>query len=474
ALVASNVSNVTFRNLAFTGGNTCAYLSGARYLAIDSCVVGPGVSRYALMATNASDHGLMRASRIDRLDPVVHAFQYGGDASGGNGQDCIAFQAASDWEITGCVIADPGHSGINISGEVGPGRYSCRNFIHHNEFLMRKADYGRAVDLQADAVGYCSDNLIYANYIHNHSVRSQLLGDHNVFCYNIIDTTRHCPYEADAERGGGIGILDYLLCQNNGIYNNVITNCDGPAITLVESESCHDNRIVNNICVNNGLVAGAKPGLQHVEFWSWGLYSQANNEILNNVFYNANDPAPVIYHNGPTGRHISVAALNATASNGDVAAWNMSTNPMLAAGFRPLQASPVVNAGKDVGLSRDFAGDPIGAPPNIGAFEKASGTTTDLSAHPAPKLPASPSLEQNYPNPFNPTTTIGFVLASAGHVALKVFNTLGQEVATLVSQALPAGRYQRSWTAANLPSGLYFYRLQTAASTFTRQMLLVK
>jgi plastocyanin len=73
-------------------------------------------------------------------------------------------------------------------------------------------------------------------------------------------------------------------------------------------------------------------------------------------------------------------------------------------------------------------------------------------------------LEQNYPNPFNPTTVISFRLSANSFTTLKIFNMIGQEVATLASETMPAGTYSRQWNAANMPSGFYFYRLSAVPS----------
>jgi hypothetical protein len=89
-------------------------------------------------------------------------------------------------------------------------------------------------------------------------------------------------------------------------------------------------------------------------------------------------------------------------------------------------------------------------------------------------LPSSFSLGQNYPNPFNPTTTISFSIPSRSFVSVKVFDILGREVATIVSEELPAGSYTRQWNAARAASGVYYYRASAGRFTDTKKMLLLR
>lgn len=89
-------------------------------------------------------------------------------------------------------------------------------------------------------------------------------------------------------------------------------------------------------------------------------------------------------------------------------------------------------------------------------------------------IPEKFSLEQNYPNPFNPVTTIGFRLQAAGFTSLKVYNVLGQEVATLVNEELKAGAYEVHWNASTLASGIYFYQITTGSFLDMKKMLLIK
>lgn len=87
---------------------------------------------------------------------------------------------------------------------------------------------------------------------------------------------------------------------------------------------------------------------------------------------------------------------------------------------------------------------------------------------------ASFTLSQNYPNPFNPITTISFELPSRLVVSMKVFDLLGKEVSSIVSDELEAGSYTRQWNATDIPSGVYFYRLQAGNFNQTKKLILLK
>lgn len=84
------------------------------------------------------------------------------------------------------------------------------------------------------------------------------------------------------------------------------------------------------------------------------------------------------------------------------------------------------------------------------------------------------SLIQNFPNPFNPSTLIEYTLPNASNVMLKVYNALGQEIQTLVNEYKQAGKHRVEFNAANLPSGVYIYRITTGNFTELKKMILQK
>ncbi|MBK9285091.1 MAG: T9SS type A sorting domain-containing protein [Sphingobacteriaceae bacterium] len=85
-------------------------------------------------------------------------------------------------------------------------------------------------------------------------------------------------------------------------------------------------------------------------------------------------------------------------------------------------------------------------------------------------VPAKYELKQNYPNPFNPLTSIQYAVDSKQYIMLKVYDILGSDVATLVNEVKEAGMYEVTLDAANMPSGIYFYKLQAGPSTGSEQV----
>jgi hypothetical protein len=120
-----------------------------------------------------------------------------------------------------------------------------------------------------------------------------------------------------------------------------------------------------------------------------------------------------------------------------------------------------------------IGGSPNWPPSSLSVVEEYTPPITSVE-NKAIKSPASFMLHQNYPNPFNPSTTIIFDLPKASEATLKIFNIIGEEMATLVSDRLSAGSYSYEWDAHNLPSGVYLYRLEAEGFIQTKKMILIR
>jgi len=89
-------------------------------------------------------------------------------------------------------------------------------------------------------------------------------------------------------------------------------------------------------------------------------------------------------------------------------------------------------------------------------------------------VPEKFELSQNYPNPFNPSTKIKYQIATSNPVSLKIYDVLGNEVASLVDEVQPSGNYEVTFDASSLSSGTYFYKLQAGSLVETRKMVLTR
>jgi hypothetical protein len=116
-------------------------------------------------------------------------------------------------------------------------------------------------------------------------------------------------------------------------------------------------------------------------------------------------------------------------------------------------------------MSGDWA-DPIAAPELVsGIGNRDSWSLTS---------PRAFRLKQNYPNPFNPLTRIKFTLSNQEHVSVKVYNTLGQKIQALLNKTMPAGNHEVEFNGENLPSGIYFYRIQAGDFQDVKKMVILK
>jgi hypothetical protein len=111
---------------------------------------------------------------------------------------------------------------------------------------------------------------------------------------------------------------------------------------------------------------------------------------------------------------------------------------------------------------------------NAGTILKRSDEPVGLTSDVQGKIPNQFSLRQNYPNPFNPATTIKYEIAKESNITMKVYDVIGNEVATLVNETKPAGTYQVIFDASSLSNGVYLYKIQAGNFTATKKLILMK
>ncbi len=90
------------------------------------------------------------------------------------------------------------------------------------------------------------------------------------------------------------------------------------------------------------------------------------------------------------------------------------------------------------------------------------------------EIPNEFQLMQNFPNPFNPSTKIKYFICETAYVVLNIFDVLGNEIATLIKEEKPSGRYEVNFDGSNLPSGIYFYQLNAGKYSVTKKMVLIR
>jgi hypothetical protein len=311
-------------------------------------------------------------------------------------------------------------------------------------------------------------------------------GDERPTIINNIITSNSGMY------GGGI-VLNYTgaYVKNNIVYNNKVYQAVAGAPTFggggiwINSNFAfnkpnflENNTIVGNSSSGTGSGAAGKGGGVLV----WTTTVQAKN----NIIYN---------NNQTTGTQIALVSgglLNLTYSlveGGWTGTGNINLNPNFElTEFYLSDSSACIDNGDPDPLNNDPEGDPGMAKwPAKGTIRNDMGAyggpmSKQLSEFVITSVEESGSnnfitnfkLEQNYPNPFNPTTKIVYELGEQQFVTLKVFDSLGKEVITLVNKQQYEGSYEVEFSGKGLPSGVYYYQLITKKNFVTKKMILIK
>jgi len=271
--------------------------------------------------------------------------------------------------------------------------------------------------------------------------------------------------------GGGvlIGNNSYPKVINNIIEGNSAT-VGGGFIIAMSTPQLINNTVINNQATNGGGI---------------NVRMSSTVYLMNNIVWGnqATNYAGMQVESGNTAR-VAYCDIQGVVWNGT---GNMNVDPLFADTlFHLSDGSPCI--GKGI-ASFDFGGgmichspetdiagksrpDPTGSYPDIGAHE--SPLATEVTNSFQTEIPQSYFLAQNYPNPFNPSTTIEFALPKSSFVTLKVYNLLGEEVATLVAEQRGAGIHKLNWDVRELASGVYLYRLEAGEFEQTKKLILMR
>ena len=322
-------------------------------------------------------------------------------------------------------------------------------------------------------------------------------------------TIKHCIIHSNetigsSNRGGGIyASSQFAHISNCEIYYNTSQTGGGIAIgnggngTIVDSCNIYNNTaysavqiaysqyiVINRTFIHNSSQVGIRNfatdsvTVMHsviANNGDMGITNQADNSqvYLINSFVGYNQGENIDQDTSRTDNWVEARFSNLIGGTDSL--WFgigcMDTMPEFADtsayDFSLLSTSPMIDAG-DPMLPNDD-----------------DGTVADIGVHFYSQGPSSISetdltlekfeLSQNYPNPFNPTTTIEFSIPKTDFVTLKIYNLLGQEVATLVSEKLNQGKHKYTWDASQFASGIYFYIIQTEEGFInTKKLVLLK
>jgi photosystem II stability/assembly factor-like uncharacterized protein len=206
-----------------------------------------------------------------------------------------------------------------------------------------------------------------------------------------------------------------------------------------------DNKI--SYIIGSGVVFRTNNNWNTFEFQDPGT-----SEQLNDVFFVSPDTGVIIGNNG-TARFTSDGGQN----------W--FEDPDVTTALDGTTLKHIKKQADDFGLIVGEGGLSI-------AFARDSTAFTAVKDE--PQVVTEYSLSQNYPNPFNPTTKIKFEIPSTSLVTLKIYDLLGNEIATLVDEEKTAGVYEAEFKAEELTSGIYFYRITVGNYSETKKLLLLK
>jgi hypothetical protein len=286
---------------------------------------------------------------------------------------------------------------------------------------------------------------------------------------NLISTS--LPLRNNILLGGSDGGTEVL--GTIYVFNNIIVGANGQGLRINDPQGTVI--IQNNALYNNGSLGYDGNGQLFIEQAGTGKIT-----LQDNILYAESGQTYYDFGTGVDPSVFNTASNNLWFNAGIAPSWDtnsVNANPMFidaaSDDFRLSENSPAINTGINTGIARDYMGTFRDLNYDIGAYEYTVPTSVETDGGQS-TLILDFRLTQNYPNPFNPSTKIGWQSPAGSWQTLKMYDILGNEIATLVDEYRAAGKYETEFATANLPSGVYFYRLRAGSFVQTKKMILIK
>ena len=389
-------------------------------------------------------------------------------------------------KVTNSIFADMGHPTSNF----GAGKFiDCRN-VRTDTLIMQNCTFVNLYDRVVRHYQATSANSI-RNFIFDHNTVLYDMSYHGFFSLGTVDST-------------GTGTLQIT---NNLLIDHFALGEDTAFTRQVEFGDPGENDPVNNMPRMTWVLTNKNDGAKWNIQKNYYASSDSGRAMLalgppNDAIY----AGPYYHRQGPP--YLTWNMNKVLASQG-----KDTVNTFIATAIKPTntpglmtelirwvlnrsldnKTKPTLNVTANWNWTYDFHrhrleyyADTLDCSYTAGINLATAGTDGKIIGDPRWKfkgvvsvgnveqIPSKFSLDQNYPNPFNPATKISYSVPSTSYVTLRVFNLLGQVVATLVNENKSAGSYPIVWDASSVPSGVYFYQMKAGSFIETRKMVLMK
>ena len=445
---------------------------------------------------------------------IYCSFKYGNANTGSTYDRCGGAIFINQFDkvlISNCLFELNMNSGnVNTTGGAAIGIATASPLIINSTFCNNKGTNDGAIINAYNSNSIISNNI----FSKNESVWGTIIyygGGSPILYGNKISNN------LATDGGGGICIQNGSAprIENNIITNNQVLNNTSWGGGIL----CDDANpiIINNIITYNGVAMGGgvsfyqncKPTLinntivNNFAKYGGGIYCDVSSDpiLVNNiihsntasvggdqVYINDFNSDPYFFFNDVQGGKIAFGGSGAGSNYFGYYQNNIDFDPLFRdTTYNLSDSSQCIGAGIDsieingtmyhcpafckMGNPRP---SPAGSNPDIGPCENPLPFPKITDVKQESTIPKEFALYQNYPNPFNPNTTIKYSLPISSFVTLKVYDILGNEIITLVNERKSAGNYSVNFNASNLPSGIYFYRMQAGGFASTKKFVLLK